>query len=238
MKKIIYLLVFVFAICNLTAQSWYSKGIKGEGPVVSKTIDLEPIHSIGLGISGNVYVTQGNTQSIKIEGQQNIIDNIETKVKNGSWSIRFDRDVKNYDRVKIYVTMPNVNNLSIGGSGDIISEGMFRNQGDVSLSIGGSGDIEFEVEGEDVKASIGGSGEITLEGSGDALSISIAGSGDVIAHEFPVEHCKVSTAGSGSCKVNASETLNVSTVGSGDVYYKGKPSVKTSSVGSGSVSPL
>ena len=34
--------------------------IKGEGPVVTQTIDLDDFHSIGLGISGDVILTQGS----------------------------------------------------------------------------------------------------------------------------------------------------------------------------------
>jgi Putative auto-transporter adhesin, head GIN domain len=213
----------------------YAQYITGEGNTVTQNIDLETITGIGLGISADVYIKQGAKQEIKIKGQKNIIDNIKTKVRGGSWNIEFDKKVKNYKDLKIYVTLSSIKDLSIGGSGSIIGESKFTNLSDLNLSIGGSGDIKIDVAAGDINCSIGGSGEIELSGSGNELSISIGGSGDIEAYDLEVKRCSVSTAGSGDVNVNVSEKLDVSMVGSGDVSYKGNPKVSSSIVGSGDV---
>lgn len=230
--KIISLLIVIsfFATSQITAQK-----ITGKGKIVKQTVELNTITGIGLGISAEVFITQGDTQEIILKGQQNIIDNIKKEVKNGSWNITFDKEVKEHEDIKIYVTLNTIEDLSIGGSGSIIGEGKFTNLNDLNISIGGSGDIKLNADAKDISCSIGGSGEIELTGSGEQLSISIGGSGDIEAFDLSVKRCSVSASGSGDINVNVSDNLTVSLVGSGDVTYKGNPKIKSSIIGSGDI---
>ncbi|MDZ4682750.1 MAG: head GIN domain-containing protein [Saprospiraceae bacterium] len=219
LTKVFFALLLCSAFARTSAYAQWGNGIKGEGPVVKKEISLSAIEGIGLGISGTVYLTQGSSQKIVIEAQQNIIDNIKKEVKNGSWNINYQKNVKGHDGVKIYVTLPNVKSLSIGGSGKIIGQNSFDDIDNLAISIGGSGSIE-------------------LAGKAKDLNISIGGSGKVKTGNLKAENCKVSIGGSGDCYVEVSESLKASIAGSGDVYYKGRPKVNSSIAGSGRVQSM
>ncbi|MFK7810260.1 MAG: head GIN domain-containing protein [Saprospiraceae bacterium] len=234
MKSFSILLAIAFLFCYTNCEAQWSK-IKGEGPVVEQTLELDEFSSIGLGIAADVVLTQGPKQSVRVKGQQNIIDNIKTRVKGNSWNIGFDENASDYKELIIYITIPTLESLAIGGSGDITSTNHFDNLDDIKIAIGGSGDVSLDLDAKDVNVSIGGSGEVALKGSGDELNISIGGSGDISAFDFPVEECKVSSAGSGDIDVHVSEHLKVSLVGSGDVTYLGNPQVKSTVLGSGEV---
>jgi Putative auto-transporter adhesin, head GIN domain len=234
MKAIPLFLSLLLVLFTTSCQAQWAK-IKGEGPVITKTIDLADFHSFGLGISGDVVLTQGSRQEVKIKGQENVIDNIKTNVRNHSWNIEFEENVRDFEQLTIYITVPTLEAVSIGGSGNITSTNSFDNLNDIDISIGGSGNVNMDLKAKDVDVSIGGSGEVSLKGKGDDLSISIGGSGNVKAFDFEVNTCDVSSAGSGDIDVHVAESLNVSLVGSGDVTYKGNPRVKSSIVGSGDV---
>lgn len=222
MKSLKIAVVLLFAVVlsqPVAAQNWWGKSVKGEGPTVKETLDLSDFHSVGLGCSATVYIEKGSSQKVVVEGQKNIIDLLKKEVKNGSWNIGFEKNVYNYDKLVVYITMPDVNALSIGGSGKIISKNEFENLDNLKMSIGGSGTIEFS-------------------GSVQNAEISIAGSGDVKASGLRSENCKISIAGSGDCYIEAGEKLDVSIAGSGDVHYKGRPRVKSSIAGSGDVQSM
>ena len=217
-KQISLFICLFFVSISLSAQwGWgWGSGMSGEGPVVTKTIDLENIDGLSLGVPGNVYLMKGNKQKIEIKAQKNIIDNIERSVRNGIWKIEFDKKVRKMDKLEFYITLPSFRALAIAGSGGIIGEDAF-NLDNLEISIAGSGDID-------------------LEGTANGLEISIAGSGDINLKHLEAENCEVSIAGSGDCEVNVSERLDVSIAGSGDVKYKGNPAkVKSSIAGSGDV---
>lgn len=236
MKKLnILLCLFLFTILN--CENLPAQYVKGSGKIVTKSVDMNTISSIGLGISADVYVRQGSNQKIEIKGQQNIIDVINKNPRGKSWNIEYKRGVKvkNHEQIKVYVTMQSLESLSIGGSGSIICENKFTKVNDLDLSIGGSGDIKANVDAEDISCSIGGSGQVELKGNADELSVSIGGSGDVEAIDLQVKECRVSSAGSGNVDISVSDHLEVSLVGSGDVKYKGSPKIKSSIVGSGDI---
>jgi len=231
----ILLLCLAFITTSCAQDWWGGKGISGEGSVVTKNLDLDNFTGFELSISANVELTRGSTQAVKVVGQQNIIDNIETDVHNGFWNISFDQNVSRYDELKIYITLPTIDKAYISGSGNITSESTFTGLDELDLSISGSGDIEMGAEAQALSCSISGSGDIEVGGRSQTLDVSISGSGDVRANNLVAETVKIGIAGSGDCKVHATSSLKVDIVGSGDVYYKGSPNVNSKVVGSGDV---
>jgi hypothetical protein len=218
--RMLLLVAVAFSYQFVQAQEDYrGRPISGQGEIVKKKLDIASFHSIGLGIKATIHLTQGAQQSVEIEAQQNIIDNLEREVENGSWNIEGKNRMQDYKDVVLYITVPTIKGLAIGGSGRIIGKNEFKNL-------------------EELKISIGGSGEVSLAGSATSSSISIAGSGKVDIRQLGSSSSKVSIAGSGDAYVDVKDRLSVSIAGSGNVYYNGRPSVKSSVAGSGKVETL
>ncbi len=239
-RKIFVLLAASVSFLALaTAQNWGSwNGIKGEGPKVTKTLDVDAFDGFTMAISGNVYLKQGSKQSVTIEAQQNIIDNIVKEVSDKQWKIKFDKNVRNHDGVKIYITIPTLTKAYVSGSGDIIGETKFTGLGNLVTGISGSGDIRLEVQAKDIDGKISGSGSVKLSGSANALNIGISGSGDFYADGLKAQSGIIKISGSGDCTVDAADELSVQVSGSGDVKYKGRPRLSAKVSGSGDVDPM
>ena len=220
---------------NACTQNWSGSGISGEGPQVTKTLDIASFDGLNLAIAADVMIQQGSTQSVKIEAQQNLIDNLKKEVKDGVWKIGFEKNVKNARDIKIWVTVPSIKNLSVSGSGSIIGENSFTNLNDIALAISGSGKIKLDSDSKNMTANISGSGNMNLNGNTGSAALKISGSGDIDAFGLSARTCEVKISGSGDSSVNVTESLDVAIAGSGDVYYKGRPSVRSKVSGSGSV---
>ncbi len=234
-SKLLLIALTVFTLSTLHAQNWWNTGIKGEGPVVKKSIELDEFDGFTLYGSGNIFLKKGNTQSVVIESHQNIIDNIEKEVSDKHWKIKFDKNVRGYKKLDIYITIPTLTSAMISGSGDIVSEDQFTNLGNLKVGVSGSGDIRLNVEAESIDSKISGSGDIALKGKAKAIEMTISGSGDIDAGNMMVDNCNVSISGSGDVRIYANEELNVRSSGSGDVEYKGRPRINSKVSGSGNV---
>ena len=239
MRTILFLslsisLIFINQSC---AQNW-GRGVRGEGPNVEKSLKLDDFSGIKLTMAADVFLTQGDQQSVKIVGQQNIIDLIETNVKDNVWKIKPSENVRNYDNLKIYITIPHLSYAKISGSGDIVSEGGFKNCKDLDLGISGSGGLKLDVDASNVHVGISGSGDIELSGQTSSLGLHISGSGDIDAMGMSCNDADIHISGSGECRVNVDKQLDVHVSGSGDVYYKGNPSVNSRISGSGDLRSL
>lgn len=202
--------------------------------------DVPSFSKISLRISGNLYLKQGEKQSVKIVAKESTLEDIITEVKDRTLNIRFPSNFvfKKYDpgKIDIYVTVPEVDGLSISGSGDILAENI--NTRILDLAVSGSGDIKIgELSSERISGSISGSGSVRIEKGGvaDELSVSISGSGGFDAAEYEADDVTVRISGSGNCKITTNGSIKARIAGSGNVYYSGNPSIDSSVAGSGKV---
>ena len=184
-----------------------------------------------------VYFTQGDAESLALEGDPSALAQLDTVVENGRLKLeqRTRERVPLMSKVKAYVTGRDIRRLSISGAGDIVVNSPLRT-GDLKLAIAGSGDIHIaQLTAAKVDIDIGGSGDITVAGKADSVASSIAGSGGLRAGRLEVGEARVSIAGSGDATLWPRAKLSASIIGSGDVRYYGDPAVRTSIVGSGDV---
>ena len=227
-------LLFCLLLTSFQVEAQY-KRIKGEGPMVTKTLELDPFTAIDLGTSANVLLTQGDRQSVEVNGQQNIIDRLKTQVSNGKWNIQMQRGSYSYKEMTIKITIPKLTGVSVSGSGDVRGSNRFTNVDDLKIRVGGSGNVVLDMEANDINTAIMGSGNINLEGQASNFEVKVSGSGNVKAQNLTARNCKVQINGSGNAKVNVDGELNVLINGSGNVVYKGDAKVRSKINGSGDV---
>lgn len=228
--------LFTIALFCIAIAANGQRAIKGEGEIVTQEIQLESFRGVNLGISGEVILTQGPLQKIVLEGQQNILDNVKREVKNDVWRIDFDKNVQDAKRIKVYITLPELTEATVSGSGNLSATNAFRSPGRLNTTISGSGHIKLHIDASEIESKVSGSGSITLNGSAHLLKLSISGSGKLLASDLQVSSCNITISGSGRAEVNCSTEMHSTISGSGNVYYKGEPqSVKATVSGSGNV---
>ncbi|HRX12237.1 MAG TPA: head GIN domain-containing protein [Draconibacterium sp.] len=211
-------------------------------PVSAKeeTRELPSFSEISLRISAKVYLEQGKNQSVRIIADSETLEQVITEVKGRTLNIRFPNNniFKRWDpgKIEIYISVPEIDGLSVSGSGDIISEEIETRI--LDLAVSGSGNIRIEqLKSERVSAAISGSGNIKIEDGGIAedLNARISGSGNIDASGFEAKNVVTQTSGSGNCSVFSNGLIKTVISGSGNVYYSGNPAIESTVAGSGKV---
>lgn len=190
--------------------------ISGSGNLFTESRDVDFFEKVRSEGVFDVSITQGNSKSVEITADDNIINQVRTRVINNELQLYLD-DNFNYNgiTVKANITTTSLNALINSGVGN-----MFVYDVDQSGA--------FSIYNS-------GTGDISIGGSAANLSITDEGSGDIMAFDFYVENCSIDIEGSGSVYIHCSDNLDVNIEGSGHVHYKGSPAVNTSITGSGSV---
>lgn len=205
-----------------------------------ETRNVGDFDEIIMRVSGKVLITQGNKNEVILEGDKDLLEEIETEVRGGRLNIKNERErwwssSRRRERLTVYITVKKLRGAYISGSGDIVSQNTLKTD-DFTASIAGSGDIEIALEADYIEAKISGSGNIELSGTSDRARLSISGSGKYVADKLEVGDYRVSMSGSGRGSINLNGDLDVRISGSGKIYYMGSPTSVNSSVsGSGSV---
>ena len=233
MKKLFFsLIVMVFFIsCN------YRESVRGNGNITTESRSVSSFKDIRLSGSMNVHLIKGAAYSVEIKGEENILPYIETNVADGKLIIKYADGVNINTRrdVTVTVTLPELQEVDITGSGDITGNTKFTGNDEIELGVTGSGNMKLEVDAPAIEAKITGSGDIYLSGNTKNIKCSTTGSGKIEATELKAENAVVKTLGSGSINVFASIKLDATVNGSGDITYKGGASVNSKINGSGSV---
>ncbi len=207
----------------------------------SQKREVSAFTEVSLRIGANVHLKQGNTQSVEVKADEATLAKLVTEVKNRSLVIKFPAETWfskwNPGRVDIYLTMPQVDALTISGSGSIVSDKEIESR-ILNLLISGSGDIKLpDLKAEKVMATLSGSGNIQLSSgkSADEFKATVSGSGNVKAIDFRAGMVDVKISGSGNCWVNPEKNLVARLSGSGNIIYRGDPLVDSNISGSGKV---
>lgn len=217
--------------------------------VTKKTLELPEFKSIYNNSSYTVYLKQTNKQEVNVEALTEIYELTKIEVIDGVLMINVERkpdnpnksvwakidDIKLNATQKVYISVKNIAELQVNGSGKIVSENSLS-ANNLSLSIGGSGSMDLDIKGDQLNVNLSGSGKLALRGYATTCDATLSGSGNLNAFDCPVETAKIKVSGSGNAEVNVTNTLEALVLGSGSVKHKGNTKNTTKKVyGSGAV---
>jgi hypothetical protein len=227
-----------------------------------ETRNVSTFTKISFRVPGKLYLRQGSPQKVEIEGDKDILREIETDVegtklvigKEGKW---LDWKWGDEDRINVYITVKDINAISVSGSGDLIGETKIITS-ELNLNVSGSGSLKLDADvSGDVEADVSGSGDIDLSGKCRDFNSDVSGSGKVNIRlaisngaDFGVSGSgkiyasgsaqRVNTSISGSGKVLAADLVanscEIRISGSGDVEINVKEALDATISGSGSIS--
>lgn len=197
MKKIATLLAVLFTVTFASAQRQEKK--------------VDSFNRIAFRTAGKLYLRQGSPQKVEVEGDREFIEEeLEIRVdgdkliigKESNWGWGWHNNDE--ERITVYVTVPNIEGLSVSGSGDLIGETKITTSR-LNLAVSGSGSltIEADVSG-DVDSDLSGSGRIDLKGKCRDFDTHVSGSGKIDLSITVAERANFGVSGSG--KVRAAGT--------------------------------
>jgi hypothetical protein len=259
MIRILLVILFFLPTLACGTVSISTNHVQGSGKIVAQSVDVSNFDSVALEGSGNVYIEQGDSESLTIETDDNILPLLETRVSghelilgmkpnqsiDPSRPIVYQLTVKDLNRVHLkgsgnfYISPIRSNDMAVAvfGSGDVKIQGLEADS--MSLDLFGSGNITIEdIAVKTANTDLKGSGDIKLDGKLDAQTISVSGSGKYLAGDLETNSADISIPGSADVTVWVNNDLQVKVNGSGDVSYYGSPQIDQSGGGSGHLKSL
>ncbi|MES2616787.1 MAG: head GIN domain-containing protein [Bacteroidota bacterium] len=229
-------------LAGLASCSKDREWVRGEGSNVSNTRIVTNFNEIALAIDANVELYQDSVFRVELNGQQNVLDVIETSVNGNRLCIDLKRHkhLRRHNTVTVKVYMPTLKNIDISGSGNVSCRNNF-NMSNLNANISGSGDIDLKgTINENFSANVSGSGSINFSGEStcNTARYVISGSGDINAEWLKVNTIDATISGSGEITLYAINQLNANISGSGDIRYRGTPTMSVRISGSGKVTGL
>ena len=189
--------------------------LNASGNTVEETRTVPAFTGISASIVGDIFITQGSPQELRITSHPSVLAELETTVDNNVLEIEIDRCVNNLERLDIFVIVPDLSLIDLAGVGNVVAQN--------------------DLDVDNLSASLSGVGNITLRGVADNFVYSSSGIGNLLAFNLTTSTASVSINGSGNAEITATNTLDVTISGIGNVFYRGNPTITSNISGSGNV---
>jgi hypothetical protein len=195
--------------------------------------------------AGDITITQGDHDEVKIEANDEVRARIKTEIANGTLTILFDADWGNWiampfaahGPIRFYITMKNIDELNLSGAGNLTAGQIVSSR--LNLVHGGAGNMRIDaLTANDMFVEHHGLGNIDLAGKASALDVVMSGAGNFSGGDLECQTAIVKAKGLGNCRVWVKETLNASLSGAGNIEYFGTPVVTQNVSGLGKISSL
>lgn len=212
---------------------------KGNGIAGDIKTEAGSFSGVNLAGSMDVVLRQGPAEAVKVTGDANLLQYVRIRTEGNILRVTMESGISYRTTLplRVYITNPEFNNISVSGSGELRAEGPVKSQSRISMNLSGSGNLNLDVDAPDVDCKVVGSGNASLRGLTKNFNADVTGSGTLNAGDLRAENTKVEVSGSGDASVFASVELFARVSGSGDVKYSGSPAkVDQKTSGSGSIS--
>ncbi len=201
----------------------FYRSVRGNGKVVKEERTVSSFDGISVSTSIDVFLSQGNSESLIVEADENLMEYLVTEVKNGILGIYFDNvSIRDATVKRVYVTMKEVKSLKTSSAGDILGQTPVRCS-DIILESSSAGNIRLELYADNVKVNISSSGDITLTGEAETMKANLSSAGDLNALDFKVNEADLSVSSAGDAEVYATKKLIAHASSAGDIVYRGDP---------------
>jgi hypothetical protein len=218
-----YLLFFSLILILSCDDALFDSGI-----IVTKEYKLEDFSEIYIEDIFDVFLIQDTICKLELEGGDNLLPNIDFKVKDKEFHIKNKNGSnwsRNYEKIKVYITLKDITFLKVDESANLSTIDTLVLPKLTVQSINDYSDINLTIKSNNfsiVNESTSG-GYFTIKGETVNSKIWARGSCIIDAYELKSVNTNIKTESIGDCAINVSEKLKVEISRTGDVYYKGKP---------------
>ena len=234
---------------GLTSSGWTSaipfvwSNERGSGNVVSQPRQVANFNAVTINYPSDVVITQGITESMTIQAEDNVLRDLSTDVRDGVLYIgvgpqeTLGSAILPTRPVRISITVINLAALSVPAAGTTRVVGLKTDN--LAVSISGAGGVTIEnLSAKSFTSRMSGAGSVTASGTATKVDINISGLGSFNGADLRSDTASVGITGAGSSTVWVARQLNAAISGMGSINYYGQPSVTQQVSGVGSVRRL
>jgi len=212
----------LFLLLSVSCSGDIDKGIKGEGSVISIVKPVESFNRLKIEGVFNVYLNQDNTEKVRIEAEQNIIDLIQVHNDGKTLLIDSKTSISKTEDVNLYITIKDLKELDL----EIVGNVKTNNSLDLNkflLTNNSVGDIDFSLLCKKFTIINNSVGDLKLFGLVQKFILDNNSVGNVEAFPMTAEKVNIENNSVGNIEVNATYSIDIENNGVGNVTFKGNP---------------
>jgi hypothetical protein len=245
-NKIVILTIIITAAlltsCGLVQFAGNTNSITPSTTTTTETRTVSGFTGIDFSTFGTVNVSQGSSESLTIEGRDNLVPLVTTTVRNGTLYIGMEPNVNvtglnTGNLLTFTITVKDLSSVNISGLGNLMMDALSTT--DLKVSMSGAGQFKLNnLTATTVGIDISGLGNVEIAGTAASANVNISGAGNANCPDLQLQTVKVNIPGLGNATLWVTNQLTGTISGAGSVSYYGSPQTNTNVTGLGRFKPL
>jgi hypothetical protein len=247
MKKAILVpvLIMLFAMlsCNILnrgVEEVIGQTVNLSGETSSEDRPVSGFTKVQLDGIGTLNITMGDTESLTVEADTNLLPHIITEVSGDTLIIRMQERVIPINMitdVTYTLNAKSLDSVKLSGLGDINVSPLQTDT--MTVTQDGAGNITLDqLTADRLDATMSGLGSMTVSGKVTQQNVTLSGAGSYQAGDLESESATVELSGLGSATVWVTGSLDAELSGAGNLEYYGNPQVTQNDSGLGNINSL
>lgn len=224
-----FLAIFLLVLSptDLTAQwgRWReNESIKGNGNIERSERKLSGFDGLQSCCSMEITVRLGQKHRVEIEADENILPYVTAEVSQGMLQFRIQKGVAvaPSQKIKVFVSMPSLQNLEASSSSKTIVEGICKSD-QLRIDISSSAKVDLHFEGRELLVEGSSSSRLELRGQAEQTHIDVSSSCQVVGNNFTSRKLRMDGSSSSRVELQVTEELRAEVSSSAKLIYGGDP---------------
>jgi hypothetical protein len=176
--------------------------VNGSGTVKQETRNVADFDEIETSGAINAEVAVGDSFSVSVEADDNILQFIKTEVSGNTLKIHTEGKFSTKSKINVKISMPELRGLDINGASNVTAA---------------------NVKGDSLNIKVNGASEVKISGEAKELNARANGASTIDAENLKSENTEVDSNGASTVTVSSSNELRADASGASTIYYTGEP---------------
>ena len=237
MKTLLHIpLLLIFLILSACG----SAQVSGSGQVVSEERQIADVSGVTLATPGELTITMGDTEALRIEAEGNLLPYIESEVEDGMLTIEVRKkvDFQPTKPIRYSLTVTELDTIFNTSLGSISAPALRADN--FWILVNSSGDVTLAgLEAGTLEVALTSLGNLSISGGQvDTQKVNINSSGSYQAGDLRSQAARVEINSLGNATVWVTRLLDAHLTSSGSLSYYGEPKVTAETDSLGKMLPL
>jgi hypothetical protein len=208
----------------------------GSGNIVSVNRSESGFHGVNAGGNFKVHLKQGPDYKVTLRADDNIIEDIETDVRNGKLYVNYENNVSLRNvTMEVFVESPALRYISASAGAVIDGEGLIKEDNKIEVHGSSAGKVTVNVDAPNVDAHASSGSNLHLLGRTKNVDAQSSSGASLDADELLAENVKADASSGASIQVYGSVKVNAEASSGASVNYRGSGTVTSKASSGGNV---
>lgn len=198
---------------------------KGDRNVVKQDRQLSGFTGLEASGAVTVYLAKADTFSVVVETDENLQDNVSTKVQGNTLVIKTNT-IRKATKLNVYVSLPELKSIKAAGASDVVGTSTFEAE-EFDITASGAASVKLDLNVAYLESVISGAADVKLTGTAHTHNLEVSGAGSLNAEGLSTNKAHYMVSGASDTKLNVSDELSGTKKGMADLSYSGNPNINS-----------